>query len=165
MDDTTLDRLMMDDALGALEADVSALLAAYAVDLPQVEQRRAGWGDLAERARQAMVTPPAQALPPFPGAQLRAARLWHKGGIALAIAAVLVLGIGIGLWMPTQRGAVAPVVRFTPTATSPQPRAAGVSDFWSSRRLLASAVEHDVQSRPAWRWTSPLTESANGELQ
>jgi len=165
MDDATLDRLMIDDALGALEPDVSALLAAYTASIPDTDQRRAGWRDLAEKARHAMVMPAADALPPFPAAQLRAARFWHNGRLGLAIAAVLAVGIGIGLWMPGKPVAVGPVAQVTkPVPTSPPP-AIGVSDFWSSRRLLASAVEHGVQDRPAWRWSSPLTESSNGDLQ
>jgi hypothetical protein len=165
MDDATLDRLMIDDALGALEPDISVLLAAYTATIPDIEQRRAGWRDLAEKARHAMAMPAADALPPFPAAQLRAARFWHNGRLGVAIAAVLALGVGIGLWMPGKHVAVAPIAQVINPAPSSPPRAIGVSDFWSSRRLLASAVEHGVQGRPAWRWSSPLTESANGELQ
>ena len=71
MDDATLDRLMIDDALGALEPDVSALLAAYTASLPQNEQRRADWRALAERARESLAMPNGSVLIVAPHAGLR----------------------------------------------------------------------------------------------
>jgi hypothetical protein len=165
VDDQTLERLMIDDALGALAPDVSALLSEYTQNVGAADQQRLRWRELAEAARQAMGTPAAEALPPFPSRQLRAARLWHSGRIGLAIAAVLLLGFGIGLWMPSQRAAVEPLARITSPSSSSGEREEGVRDFWSSQRLVASAAEHTGRGHPAWRWTSPLTESLNSELQ
>ena len=55
MDDQTLERLMIDDAVGALPEDVSALLAAYGATLPNgggVDSGR--WRDVAKLASRAM---------------------------------------------------------------------------------------------------------------
>jgi anti-sigma factor RsiW len=165
VDDQTLERLMIDDALGALAPDVSALLSDYTQRMGTVDQQRMRWRQLADAARAAMDAPAVEALPPFPAGQLRAARLWHTGRIGMAIAAVLLVGFGIGLWMPSQHAALAPLAQVSNPSSSSGPREEGVRDFWSSQRLVASAVEHTGRGHPAWRWTSPLTESPNSELQ
>lgn len=165
MDDAILERLMIDDALQALAPDVSALLAAYTAGMPAAGERRARWRDLADAARAALEVEASEELPPFPANKLRTSQRWHKARIGLSVAAVLALGVGIGSWWPTKPAAAPTVGRIASPLQSEPPRSTGIQDFWSSQRLLASAAQHRVGNHPALKWTSPLTESPNGELQ
>ena len=128
MNPTTLERLMIDDALGALPPDVSALLAEHC---PPAD--RAAWHSLAAAAKSAgQIAPLPLPAPRFrPGCARR----------VLAIAALLLLGLAIGLALP--RPHQSPLA-ITPSPPAPQAHlqtaaASGVPDFWSTQRLLASA--------------------------
>src|SRR5579862_9170455 len=115
MDDATLERLIFDDALGALSPDASALLAAHIQTMPGGSERLAGWRQLAETARAAMPTASPQALPPFPVSRI-VSNPWRIGRIGLSVAAVLFLGLGIGLLFP-HRLTSSPQVAITPQPT------------------------------------------------
>ncbi len=161
MDQATLERLILDDALGALPSDASALLAAYVQTLPGGNERLAAWQRVAATARTAMPTELAAPLPPF-SAPKHTSNPWRIGAIGLAAAAVLAMGVGIGLWMP--RRVAAP----TQVAVVPQPivvemrSSGGVHDFWSSQRLLASAMQEKHEPSSAWHWSSPVSEPEFG---
>jgi hypothetical protein len=45
------------------------------------------------------------------------------------------------------------------------PRAAGVPDFWSSQRLMASAQQQERLATSTWHWTSPIAEPETGEIK
>jgi hypothetical protein len=160
MDDTTLERLMMDEALGALSPDVSMLLAAYTQTTG--DARVAQWRRVANLAGEAMGETHLEPLPAFPGQAPRQARMWNMARLGLAAAAVLAVGIGIGSWMPSKPAANVSVAQ-APVET-PR-RSMGVSDFWSSQRLLASAMESAPRapSRPQWTWS--MIEARTGGLR
>ena len=143
MDDATLERLMIDDSLGALEPDVSALLAAYSAGLPEAQRQAARWRQIADRADAAIEDRTAVTLPPFPARQLQAARWRRAVGVGLAMAAAVMLGLGIGLMVPQRTGNG--IVAKATQSQAEAPREAAVNDFWSTQRLVAAAVERNRQ--------------------
>jgi hypothetical protein len=152
MDDAILERLIFDDALGALSPDTSALLAAHVRTLPGGGEKLKAWQQLAETARAAMPAEPPLALPPLRIRQ----NPWRIGRIGLSIAAALILGLGIGLLHP-HGGNVSPQPAIAPSPVAVEmPASAGVQDFWSSKRLLASAVGQKRENSSPLRWTSPI---------
>jgi len=157
MDQETLERLMLDDALGALSVDASELLAAYARTLPGGDERLAGWQRVAATARAAMPSESAEALPPFP-VRRTVSNPWRMVRMGLSVAAVLAIGVAIGSWMPRGPGAPAQVAVVTQAIVAEMPSGGGVRDFWSTQRLLASALGRKHESPSAWHWTSPITQ-------
>jgi hypothetical protein len=145
MDDATLQRLMIDEALGALDPDVSALLDAYTADLPASSGDRAAWQKLAQTARQAMPVAAAETLPPLRISRVPGPGIWRGARATLALAAAIAMGIGIGLWRArpetTTVTVVAPAAQSFagPQAVSLPPPPANGQSFWSSQRLLAMA--------------------------
>jgi anti-sigma factor RsiW len=155
MDDAILERLIFDDALGALSPDASALLAAHIQTLPGGSERLAGWRRLAETARAAMPAEPPLALPPLRIGKL-SSNPWRIGRIGVSIAAVLIMGVGIGLLRPREAN-VSPHSAIAPLPIAAEmPISAGVQDFWSSKRLLASAMGQKRENSSPLRWTSPI---------
>jgi hypothetical protein len=152
MNDATLERLMIDEALGALDADVSALLAAYTAKLPASSSERAAWQKLAGTVRQTMPVPALQTLPPLRISRLPEQHYWRAARATLALGAAVAIGIAIGLWRPhpapTTVGALPPVAPSpaTPAISLPPPPAGGQS-FWSSQRLLAMAQGQKSEAR------------------
>ncbi|HUB25210.1 MAG TPA: hypothetical protein VL992_07250 [Tepidisphaeraceae bacterium] len=144
MDEATLERLMIDDALGALGPDVRALLEAYVRDQPK---ELAAWRRVAAAATEAIQPAKGESLPPFPHASVP-----RFPRIALAAAAALLVGFGIG-WefspAPPRRAALAIA------APMPQVAAAGVTDFFSSSRLVGVALdaERRAPSGPRMGWS------------
>lgn len=165
MDNQTLQRLMIDDALGALEPDVRALLSAYAVAHPGDEAARTQWQELAGMARDAGLLTHDELVPPLPHRRLRAVRLWHAGRTTLALAAAILIGVAVGLHLPQQSASVGPQAVVVPVMLAPSPAPAVVlspGDFWSSKRLLASAMaakpelRSEFRASPSLRWPSLL---------
>jgi hypothetical protein len=169
MDNQIMERLMMDDALGQLSPDVSALLRAYA-SISGDDQEHAIWIKLAASAKDALTD---DTIPQAPSIQsLRSARLAYFTRISLAAAAVLIVGIALGLSLPlmTARHAVpvAPIAQTTiPIEIQPPPPPASSGDFWSSQRLLAAALAAPRPPSPPrqWNWAfgQPLRPTLNGE--
>jgi hypothetical protein len=157
MDQATLERLMLDDALGALSADASELLAACVRTLPGGDERLAAWRRVAATARAAMPGESAKVLPPFP-TRRTVSNPWRMVRTGLSVAAVLALGVGIGLWMPRRPVAVTQVAVVSQPIVAEGPSTVGVHDFWSSQRLLALAMEEKHTPSAAWRWSSPVSE-------
>jgi hypothetical protein len=164
MDDETLKRLMIDDALGALSPDVSSLLSAYSETVPAGKSERSAWRSLAMDARRALSQQTVEDLPPFPATQ-RISLPWRFARIGISAAAMLAIGVGIGLRMPR---AVPPrpevAVAVQPAATE----LAGSNDmggFWSSQRLLAYAEQQKRPKSSSLRWTSPVKMPEIGELK
>jgi hypothetical protein len=171
MDDQTLERLMIDDALGALPPDVSELLAAHTSSSPLATEQKKRWrqtAELAGRASESHEQAVATLLPPL---SLRSHP--RRARIGLAIAAAWLIGIGIGLLMPhgsaTNPGpSPAVIAKLTPSSSSSAPPA-GVTDFWSSQRLISMATAGD-RNRPRtasakWHWTSPVRAPEVGGYQ
>lgn len=156
MNDQTLERLMIDEALGALPPDVNELLAAYCADTAHERQRKA-WQQLALTTREALQPRTAEAIPVFPAQAVRVLRFRRTAAMALSAAAMLLFGIGIGFHLHIAQPSAAPAV--TAQLANPPPvvaAAGGVPDIWSSNRLLAVALESKNEGRPQWRWSSPV---------
>lgn len=159
MNDDTFERLLIDDALGALTPDQSELLAAYAAATGNDSQLRT-WQRVASAARLALPPEPARSIPQFPRRALRVHQFWRAGKMGLAIAAILLLGIGLGANLIRQRPAANPgaPVALTPHPAPPVATAAGVADFWSSSRLIALALEQ----KPARNSSAQMPWSVSG---
>ncbi|MGA2440991.1 MAG: hypothetical protein ABSH08_08535 [Tepidisphaeraceae bacterium] len=164
MDKQTLERLMIDEALGALEPDVSLLLSAYCETLSNCDAELAAWQRVAAGARAAMPEQATEELPPF-AAPVRLSRPWRLARIGVSIAAVLAIGVGIGLRMAPQPSHPPQSNVTVQSTTTEMPRSAGVSDFWSSQRLMASAQQPERLATSTWHWTSPIAEPEIGETK
>jgi hypothetical protein len=151
LDQAAVERLMIDDALGALDPDVQALLADYLARAGAGDREQQQWRRVADAARKALPEDVEERLlPPFPGRRMQAWRLWRVTQIAVAAAALLVIGFDLG------RGRIrqpepAPVIAQAPAPTEPV-ASFGVQNFWSPQRLLASAMQARPQPAPAWHW-------------
>lgn len=150
MDTETLDRILLDRALGTLPADVAQLLDAYLAVQPEQARHAAAYADTVQTARLAFGGIDAVTLPPFPRERL--ARLEHTRRQLRwvrnlgAAAALLVIGIGVGGVL--QRTLHAPTTPTEPTAPVAERRYATnvghVSDadgIWSIARWRAAAAE------------------------
>jgi hypothetical protein len=176
MEPATLDRLMIDDALGALSPDVSALLAAHIRLLPGASEQMAAWNRVTQTAKEAMPAEQVESLPPlrWNASQQNSTHgnisplRWQRRLISAAgtIAAAILLGISIGLFVPRKYPQSTVVITLPapvgirPIAIVPQDDNAG--DFWSSKRLLAIAIEnkHSLRSGPSG--TAALIQSELG---
>jgi hypothetical protein len=155
MNDQTFERLLIDDALGALTPDQSELLAAY-TSATGSDSQRLIWRRVAAAARLALPAEPARNLPQFPARALRIHQFWRLGSVALAAAAILVLGIGLGARIFSQTPAANPttVVVSPPPPSRSVAATAGVSDIWSSSRLVAIALQRQNGPVAVTQWTS-----------
>ena len=156
MNAETLERLIMDRALGTLEGDVAALLDACLEADPQAAERARQARETVDLARRALGGPSAAEVPPpaYPRLRIRAAerarrrRGFLKQGAALA--ATLVLGAALGAMLFSDR--LPPKVSPPPLPPSvaflPQPEGrlgplsatvaqadGGEGGFWSAARL------------------------------
>ena len=186
MNRETLERLMLDDSLGALADDIRALLIErVAVAGSPAAARLAAYRRTVKGARAALKQARRETLPPFPAARLRgeALRLRRRrlAGRIAALAASLVLGLGLGYLAFSRAEATAPapapaaVAQTVPTnpepfpeqpfpGTSPEPTPAPavVTDFWSARRLAAQARAVRPQAPLKVTWLSPVEEPSIG---
>ena len=158
MDADTLERLIMDRALGALPADTEALLAAYLEHQGQATTQAKGFDQIVSLARQALAAaaPPAAALPPFPKAKFaraqRMRRLRLAAVQAAALAACVLVGFSVGGFgshrpspsLPAPGGAqpVAIVTIRPPAETS---GSTDRSAFWSAQAWY----ERSTRDRPS----------------
>jgi hypothetical protein len=151
VDETTLERLMMDDALEALGPDVKELLGAYIQSSAADAKRHGQWMRLGAAAEEAVRVAPLDKLPPFPGRGSRSLRLW---GETLAIAAAVIVGIAVGLVMQKPQEARTVAVQTSAPVAAQPAEMLGVADFWSSKRLLAEAL---AAPRNPSNWPNRMT--------
>jgi hypothetical protein len=125
-----IERLAIDQALGALDEDVDALLAVYLERDPDAARLAAAFIDTTLLTRRALVQgerradPHATPLPPFPADRLRAStpgrtRLMRLTRAAAVMAACLLMGLLLGAGLGRRAGispARLPVVRHMPPA-------------------------------------------------
>jgi hypothetical protein len=181
MNRETLDRLLVDRALGALDADSCELLAAYLVHDGDAAKRAEEFALAAELARGALGAacdsplPDGEPhLPPFPAARLaRVERSRRRLLIitrAASLAACLLLGIAVGAWAvrPGASGP-SPLIRARsasegqslaprPPGTAVTPSTRGTADARGSQDD-AAALGGRFAARPApFVQTSPMTE-------
>jgi hypothetical protein len=151
MNEATLERLMMDAALGALDEDVQELLMAHlardAGKVREAEQLRA----LVEEAREAVREKcPAQPDLRGVGKRLKMERMMTWGGRIVAMAACLVIGFGIARMRPARQVEV--VVREKPANSAvvavndARPPAEG--ELWSAQRVYRNAIEVNRNEKP-----------------
>jgi len=149
MDPATLKRLMIDDALDALPSDVSALLVAYTNERPADAAELSRWRQVTEFAGKLADSPRVEKLPPFPRQPIATLHLRRAALATAALAASMLLGFKLGDWKSARSHSV-PVIPPAPIATvAAEPRPiVGVHDFWSTKRLLASALNQPERPKP-----------------
>src|SRR5438105_1840636 len=151
MNDATLERLMMDAALGALNEDVQELLMAHlecdGKKLREVEELR----ELVGRARKA-VSEECPAGPDLQAARrrFRIDRAVSWSGRVVAMAACLVIGFGVARLRPQTQVQV--IVREKPAnlplvaVNDAKPAAEG--ELWSAQRIFRNAMEVNRSEKP-----------------
>jgi hypothetical protein len=165
VNEQTLERLIIDEALGALPPDVGELLAAYCANTTH-ERERQEWQRLTLTAREALQPRATEAIPVFPVQAVRVLRFRRTAVMALSAAAALLFGIGIGVHLHLAQPSAGPVLAAQPTnASVVAPATAGVLDIWSSNRLLAVALESKREAQPQWRWSSPVDQPQIGGVR
>lgn len=151
MNEATLDRLMMDAALGGLNEDVQELLMAHLEGdqkrSREVQELRA----LMEEAREAMrVECPAQPDLQVVERRLRINRAVTWGGRITAMAACLLIGFGIARMRPAKEVQV--VVREKPAVSAVvavnDARPAAEGELWSAQRIYKNAIEVNKTEKP-----------------
>jgi hypothetical protein len=155
MNEQTLERLLIDDAIGALPPDHRELLAAYTAATGSDSQRLL-WEGVAAAARDALPAEPARSIPEFPIHTLRIHQLLRAALFGVAAAAMLLIGMAIGTRFVAQTPLPPSpsVVISAPAQAAPVPRNAGVPDIWSSSRLVAMALQRQNAPVALPRWTS-----------
>jgi hypothetical protein len=154
MNEATLERLMMDAALGALSPDVEELLAAHVASDPGKVREAEELKQLVGRAREAITVdcPAEPDLRPYWMNERRRVRQMLIGGARLAAMAACVI---VGMLIPKPR-----VERPAPAAvknTAMPTTVVAVSDakrqrdgeLWSAQRIYQNAVEANRNERPA----------------
>jgi hypothetical protein len=175
MDQEMLERLMLDDSLGALSGDIRALLVDRIGDSGGAAAARAAeYRRIVEAARASLRQGRRETLPPFPAARLRreasSLRRRRMAGRIAALAASLVLGLGLGYLafgradatLPAPAPAPVAVAQAAPSNPEPSPESdpapAVITDFWSVRRLAARAMAARPQTSVKVTWFSPVEE-------
>jgi anti-sigma factor RsiW len=150
MNDATLERLMMDAALGGLSEDVVELLMAHlerdSEKVHKVEELRALMGKARDAMREECAAQPdLQAM-----RGLRSNRTMQWGGRIAAMAACLLIGFGIARMRPAREVEV--VVHEKPanpaTVAVNDSRPAAEGELWSASRIYRNAVEVNRNERP-----------------
>lgn len=158
----TLDRLLLDRALGALDAESAELLDAYLAAAPSAADRAARYDAAAQRVRAALLEPAtAERVPPFPhdllARKVRTLRLVRVSGRAVAAAAVLMLGVWIGSLRPAPQANSAnpPPPRPIAVAADSAPRSPHASSALL-QSVLARAAEKPVAGPLVWTSVAQL---------
>lgn len=166
MDTETLERLLMDRALGGLTPDAAELMTAYLAHDAAAAARAREFDAAAAAARAVLRPGGGAALPSFPALRLRKLeearrRLRIVRNIAgLAAAIVLGLGIGAGLW---RGGGVSPVQTRPQAVVVPESRVIAVAGgFWSTERLIEQARHAKRAGAPRLIWNSAVSEPRPG---
>lgn len=155
MDTQKIEPLLMDYALGATSAEVSALIEAFQERDADVQARLQQWQEIADLTRRAIAPHETVAVPVFPRSRLQTAQRNAQRRQTLvriaALAACLLLGYLIGTeshGRPEVASLAAgfPKIRFATPACADVP-VATVNDFWSQSRLLA-AIQRTSNRQP-----------------
>jgi hypothetical protein len=159
MDSETLDRLLMDQALGALPLDVDMLLAAYLDHDAAAAARAREFAAATMAARRLLRQPTPTRLPPFPAADIhnveQTQRRVHALGYVASMAAVLVVGIGLGLVFPRSPTRATPAPLITLASAAPIVAAhEAEAGFWSTQRLYENARQVRRADTPRLIWDS-----------
>lgn len=169
MNAETLERLMLDRALGVLPPDCESLLAAYIEKDPQAAAAGREYAATVATARGALADAVPSKLPAFPAQRLTDAQRQYRTfklarGVA-GIAASLLIGFGIHAFFfsasPNDSSRSDPIMVAQATVRNDEPTDAG--GFWSAQRLYKRAEA--APQRPAKRliWNSPVTVPQPGD--
>lgn len=175
MDAETLERLLLDAALGALGPDTAALLAAYLSHDPAAAAEARRCTELVRAARRALAaTMPADAsVPPFPETRLRAARAranrWIRLRRVSLAAAVMLAAFGLGsLTRWSGEGTSAPGGPPRPASAEPVAAAAAPprGGIWSlpSRASADESVRSGPRAYLIWDSIARMPRLAGGRL-
>jgi len=151
MNDATLERLMMDAALGAMNEDVRELLMAHLAGDQQKVREVEEWRELVGKAREAVKEEcPAQPDPQAMRRRLRIERAVGWGKRIVAMAACLLIGFGIARMRPARQVEV--VVREKPVSSAVvavnDARPVAEGELWSASRIYRNAVEVNRNEKP-----------------
>lgn len=142
-----LEALMLDDSLGALSPEASALLAHYLADRPDLAEAAREYSHVVRRVEREFGRDSdlATAIPEFPSARIRreqSTRFVARGALhALSLAACVAFGFWIGGWIPSRSSSS----QLTAARNQPQ----------SVRQELARApAASDAVGRLTAQWTS-----------
>lgn len=157
MDAETLERLLMDRALGGLAPDVDALLDAYLAQDPSAAERAREFTAAAAAARAVLGAHGREALPPFPGPRLAALEAARRRlrivRNVTSLAAVLIIGIGLGIGLARDaRRAPRPDTRPARLVLATVERPMRNTSMWSKQRLIERArrTHSDADLKLIW---------------
>ena len=150
MNDATLERLMMDAALGGLNEDVLELLMAHlqgdSQKMREVEELKKMMGEAREAISQECFSTPD----PRELRSLRINAVMSWGGRIAAMAACLVIGFAIARMRPARQVEV--VVREKPVTPAivavNDARPAPEGELWSAQRIYRNALEVNRNEKP-----------------
>jgi hypothetical protein len=159
-----LEKLLIDQALGALPPEVESLLKAYLQKDAPANQESRQWEVVVDNAQRSLAAE-MPALPPFDREKLQARintrKNWRRAAqfsaIGAGMAACLVIGMLMGYGRAAETARIAQTagskaLQPIPTALatpSGEQKTAAVSDFWSESRLRALAEQpHPPQKMP-----------------
>jgi hypothetical protein len=159
MNAATLERLMLDRALGALDDDASELLDAFLAERPAERKLAAVALEVTDLARAALADNDASQLPPLSIESLRHSagygKLRARMGLAASLAACVLIGIGIRTVFTSERATLLEgrpgfVMNEPPGRSAHEPQA-----FWSANRILKRRPARTQPTAPRWNWESP----------
>ncbi len=169
MDTDTLERLMIDRALGGLPPDAEVLLSAYLADHPDARAIAERIEETVTSAKAALADDRPAWMPPFPAETIRrgfsARRRWVFIARAAGLAACVL--IGVGLHLAWTSGGVGDTTGAPPSgirerapfvlnrqAAAAEPQGPG---FWSARRWYERTEQRRLDSGRRVIWDSPLS--------
>ena len=167
MDADTLERLLVDRALGGLPPDTEALLSAYLADRAEARALGERIGAAVLGAKAALADGEPARVPLFPADVFRermaARRRWAVVGRVSGLAACVLIGIGLhAVWMSgpatvVQGPGSTKIVQRTDNAL-PLPIAAETHrpGFWSGKQWYEKAEQNRSERNQRVIWDSPL---------
>jgi hypothetical protein len=151
MNDATLERLMMDAALGALNDDVQELLMAHLEGNEKKAREARELQKLIRVAKEAMSGDfPAQPALHAVRRRFKIERAVTWGGRVTAMAACLLIGFGIARMRPAKPIEVIAAEKplAPPAVAVSDARSAGDGELWSTQRILRNAIEVNRNEKP-----------------
>ena len=151
MNEATLERLMMDAALGGLNEDVQELLMAHLNQNEKKSREAEQLRVLVNQTRAALREDcPAQPDLQMARRRMRIDRAVQWGGRIVAMAACLLMGFGIARMRPVKEVQV--VVREKPANPAVvavnDARPATEGELWSAQRIFKNAIEVNKAEKP-----------------
>lgn len=178
MNGETMERLLIDSALGALPPDSDQLLKAYLRHDPAAMTQAVELASVAESARDAIGSRVVDAPPPFPLLRVRSAALAQRRlrllrGVT-GLAAMLMIGFLLGRLPAGARGGAdsgrlaaaksRPVERVVVHSEREPSVATAENGLWSSRRNYARMMDAARLRTAPVVWNSPVQKPLRGAI-